>query len=114
MSFEDVEVLHGSKLPKTERAGETPLAPVARKEELVVTTKRRRTDSLQISFGEYSLQARPLLDLSTAVRSPGKPLPPTITPTLKIVREELLSLGARQTGRICLGWTYIVWRREVP
>lgn len=89
-------MLHGSKLPKTERAGETPMAPVARKEELIATTKRRRTDALAISFGEYCLQTRPLLDLSTAVRSVGKPLPPTITPTLKIVREELLRLGHRR------------------
>ncbi|CAK9098861.1 Parafibromin (Cell division cycle protein 73 homolog) (Hyperparathyroidism 2 protein homolog) [Durusdinium trenchii] len=85
------EVLEGSKRPKTERSGETPMAPHKRKfEEISVEFegKRRRKDSFEISYSEYCLQARPLHDLTSTVRTVGKTLPMAVA-TLKIAQQEL-------------------------
>eukprot|EP00913_Durusdinium_trenchii_P018523 g17405.t1 len=80
------EVLEGSKRPKTERSGETPMAPHKRKFEEI-------SDSFEISYSEYCLQARPLHDLTSTVRTVGKTLPMAVA-TLKIAQQELRSLGA--------------------
>jgi len=84
------EVLDGSKLPKTEKVGETPMAPRKRGGEEIhlFEAKRRRQDSVEISFKEYAMQARPLSDLASAVRRRGKPVA-GIKPVLQLACDEL-------------------------
>lgn len=83
------EVLAGHKLPKSEKTGDTPSAPRKRSaEEFHVEAKRRRQDSVEISFKEYAMQARPFNDLASAVRHRGKPLP-GFKPVLQLAMDEL-------------------------